>query len=106
MVSTNNLKHMDAAAVRPQRFDELIPVDSLGEPFVRGYLGEVWHALSEADKATVLPWPVTYLEELVERADYVPNVLLSEEVAQLQARLAEREVPEWARRLTGREDAV
>ena len=106
VVSTNNLKHMDAAAVRPQRFDELIPVDSLGEPFVRGYLGEVWHALSEADKATVLPWPVTYLEELVERAAHVPDVVLADEVAQLQARLAEREVPEWARRLTGRDEGA
>ena len=106
VVSTNNLKHMDAAAVRPRRFDELIPVDSLGEPFVRGYLREVWHALSEADKATVLPWPVTYLEELMERAAHVPNVVLADEVAQLQARLAEREVPEWARRLTGRDEGT
>lgn len=99
VVSTNNLKHMDAAAVRPQRFDEHFTIDSLGEPFVRGYLGGVWDALSEADRATVLPWPVTYLEELVERAAYVPDVVLADEVAQLQARLAEHEVPEWARRL-------
>lgn len=99
VVSTNNLKYMDAAAVRPQRFDEHFTINSLGEPFVRGYLGRVWDALSEADRATVLPWPVTYLEELVERAAHVPDVVLADEVAQLQARLAEREVPEWARRL-------
>lgn len=103
VVSTNNLKYMDAAAVRPQRFDEHFTIDSLGEPFVREYLGGVWDALSEADRATALPWPVTYLEELVERATYVSNVVLADEVAQLQARLAEHETPEWARRLTGRD---
>jgi len=100
VVTTNNLKLMDAAAVRPQRFDEYFTIDSLGEPFVRKYLSNVWDALSQEDKATVLPWPVTYLEELVERATYVSDVVLADEVAQLQARLAEHETPEWARRLT------
>lgn len=97
VATTNSLECIDPAVLRPRRFDELFTVESLGDDFVREYLGaDLWGRIGEDNQKRVLLWPMAYLEALHENVEILPGCDLAEEVAKLEKRLARRSVPRWA----------
>ena len=96
IVTTNSLEHIDPAVTRPGRFDELMRVSGLGDTYVRAALGTVWERLSSDDRSKVATWPAAYLAELRKRDDRIAGIVLADEVAELNARVLRKKVPEWA----------
>lgn len=99
IVTVNNLNYLSSAMIRPGRFDEVFSIEGLGQTFVQDFLDDLWSRLSPESQGKVLKWPVAYLEELRLRGRRRPKAPLDPEVADLELRLAPREVPEWAERV-------
>lgn len=95
IATTNDVSKITEAAVRPRRFDVHFTIDSLGDDFVRGFLGDAWAALDPEDRARVLLWPMAYLDYLREEHELVTDVDLSAEVAALELRLTKRAAAKW-----------
>lgn len=97
IATTNSLDYVEPAMLRPQRFDELFTVESLGDDFATTYIGPVWERLSDESKSKVLLWPMAYLKTFDLIVKHHPATDVDEEVAKLDKRLAARKVPKWAR---------
>lgn len=106
VVSTNDLEFVPQAAVRPRRFDEVMTIDSLGDDFVRGFLGDAWARLDDAQRAVVLLWPMAYLEELRDRLAMLSDADPAAEVGNLEQRLTKRHIPSWALAAMAMEEAA
>lgn len=100
VVTTNHLEKLSQAATRPQRFDEVIVVEGLGDSFVEDYLGlSLWERLTEEQQKILLPWPISFLEEFRSRTIMLPDSPLENEIQDLKYRVEKKEAPPWWKKL-------
>lgn len=82
-IVTANSSKLPAAALRPGRFDEVIPITGLGEDTVRKMLA----GFPEEVVEEVKDWPAAFINELVERIQTLGGKALQAELADLKIRV-------------------
>jgi GTPase SAR1 family protein len=95
----NLLSDFHSAVIRPQRFDEIILVDTLDPETVNGVLGELTAKYGEK----VAHWPIAYVNELKKKSLVVDEKELERSFADLNKRV-ERQLISVGKKAKGAEE--
>lgn len=95
----NLLSEFHSAVIRPQRFDEIIKIDTLDPETVKGVLGDLAEKYSEK----VAHWPIAYVNELKKKSMVVDEQVLEKSYSELNKRV-EKQLYAVGKRKEGEED--
>lgn len=87
IATMNNYKNIDAALIRPGRFDDHFEINKLDEGFVKSLLGENLNKIPEKYYEEILNWPVAYITDLNDRINNLGIDNFKDEFNQLKIRL-------------------
>jgi hypothetical protein len=81
--SANKLSSIDAALLRPGRFDELVPIVKLDDAVILSLLGDEFKDSFEQVK----DWPIAYIEEFKIRSRFMDKEEAQSSINELRARV-------------------
>lgn len=87
LATSNDSAHLSTAVRRPKRFDVVAQVEGVGDELAARLLGDRWADLDDAQRAKLATWPAVYVEELAGLLEVLPDLVVADEIAELQARV-------------------